>query len=114
MNKMISIIIPVYNEEGSINQLLDRINAVTLKLAEKISVEVILIDDHSTDKTPEFLSKVCTTNKNIKSIRLSRNSGSHVAIIAGLSLCKGDCAVFLAADLQDPPELILDMIHQWE
>jgi dolichol-phosphate mannosyltransferase len=79
-----------------------------------VNVEVLLVDDHSTDGSPALMHRLCAERDYLKFIRLSRNSGSHVAIIAGMKYCKGDAAVFLAADLQDPPELVEDMIVKWE
>jgi dolichol-phosphate mannosyltransferase len=77
-------------------------------------VEFIFIDDHSTDETPKLLKQIATEHSFVKFIRLSRNSGSHVAIIAGMSHANGDAAVFLAADLQDPPEMIAQMFEKWQ
>jgi len=109
---MLSIIIPVYNESENIHLLIERINKFTLQLNQPS--EVLFIDDHSNDETPILLKKYCEEDQNLKYIRLSKNFGSHIAIIAGLKYCKGDCAVFLAADLQDPPELITEMIDKWK
>ena len=109
---MLSIIIPVYNESENIHLLIERINKFTLQLNQPS--EVLFIDDHSNDETPILLKKYCDEDQNLKYIRLSKNFGSHIAIIAGLKYCKGDCAVFLAADLQDPPELITEMIDKWK
>lgn len=109
---MLSIIIPVYNESENIHILIDRINKFIVQLNQP--TEVLFIDDHSIDETSGLLKKYCEEDNNFKYIRLSKNAGSHIAIIAGLKYCKGDCAVFLAADLQDPPELIAQMLVKWE
>jgi glycosyltransferase involved in cell wall biosynthesis len=109
---MLSIIIPLYNESENIPFLIERINKFIISLNQK--VEVIFVDDHSEDNTPTLLKKYCEENQIFKFLRLSKNCGSHIAIIAGLQHCKGDCAVFLAADLQDPPELISEMITKWK
>lgn len=112
MHKL-SIVIPVFNEPESVGELTNRLKNLIASLPGNIDVEVVFVDDHSTDGTPKLLGDICTANPSFKFIRLSRNSGSHVAIIAGLSLCSGDSAVFLAADLQDPPELIAEMLAKW-
>lgn len=108
---MLSIIIPVYNEEESLPHLTPRLDALIASL--EIEAEVWLVDDHSSDKTPEMLKAICAANPTYHYIRLAANSGSHVAILAGLKQAKGDCATMLAADLQDPPELIPTLLEKW-
>lgn len=113
MPELLSIIIPVFNEEESLPHLTPRLDALIALLEGNIAVEVWLIDDHSTDKTSLLLCEICENNAAYHSIRLAANSGSHVAILAGLKQCQGDCAVILAADLQDPPELIPELLQHW-
>ncbi len=108
---MLSIVIPVFNEEESLPHLQTRLDALIAQL--EMSAEVWLVDDHSTDRTPELLRELCAANERYHYIRLAANSGSHVAILAGLGQTVGDCAAILAADLQDPPELIPQMIEKW-
>lgn len=109
----LSIVIPVFNEEESVGELTDRLRKLAASLSGSVDTEVVFVDDHSTDNTPKLLAAICEDTPSFKFIRLSRNSGSHVAIIAGLSLCTGAAGVFLAADLQDPPELIEQMLSKW-
>ena len=113
MPELLSIIIPVFNEEASLPHLTPRLDALIERLRENIKVEVWLVDDHSTDQTPDLLRDICANHPDYHFIRLAANSGSHIAILAGLQQCKGDCAVMLAADLQDPPELIPEMLSHW-
>ena len=108
----LSIVIPVFNEEAVVPALVGRLRRFTERLAPLIA-EVILIDDHSADRSPELLKEVCRQDPSFRYARLAKNSGSHVAILAGLAQARGECAVFLAADLQDPPELILQMLDLW-
>ena len=108
----VSIVIPVFNEELTIPALLDRLRRLPEMLAPVIT-EVILVDDHSTDRSPEMLKEACRCTRGFRYLRLAKNSGSHVAIMAGLARARGDAAVFLAADLQDPPELICQMLDLW-
>jgi len=112
--KLISFVIPCYNEAEGLHLLMERLDLFVNRLRAKLNVAVILVDDHSTDGSPALLHRLCSERDYLKFIRLSRNSGSHIAIIAGMKYCKGDAAVFLAADLQDPPELVEDMIVKWE
>lgn len=108
----LSIVVPVFNEESAIPILLGRLTSFLERLVP-LKSEVILIDDHSSDRSPELLRDICRTDPRFRYARLAKNSGSHVAIMAGLAEARGECSVFLAADLQDPPELILQMLDLW-
>jgi dolichol-phosphate mannosyltransferase len=110
-HRVLSIVIPVYDEEAGIAALFERLSAWLRTTPD--SAEIILVDDHSTDRTPELLREGCRSHPGFRYLRLSRNCGSHVAILAGLQHARGDCAVFLAADLQDPPELVSEMLARW-
>ena len=107
-NKKISIIIPLFNESENIDSLKNRLqNFINdFQKIQKVSFEIIFVDDHSTDGTPVLLKKLCAENITYKYLRLASNKGSHIAIIAGFSHITGDAAVCLAADLQDPPEIL--------
>ncbi len=108
----ISVVIPVFNEAPGIPALVSRL----LRLASgpgQDTWEFILVDDHSTDGTRTLLRDTCREHAGFRYLRLSSNCGSHVAILAGLEHARGDCAVFLAADLQDPPELVPEMLRLW-
>lgn len=109
---LLSIIIPVFNEEESLPHLTPRLDALIASL--EIEVEVWLIDDHSTDDSPRLLQEICRSQPHYNFIRLASNSGSHIALLAGLRQCKGDCATMIAADLQDPPELIPELLTKWQ
>lgn len=108
----LSIVVPVFNEEAVIPELIERLRTVANRL-QPLATEIILIDDHSADRSPELLREICRSDSRFRYARLARNSGSHVAILAGITQARGECAVFLAADLQDPPELILQMLDLW-
>ena len=114
MNKSVelSIIIPLFNEAENLDILINRIDALVKTMS--ISVEVILVDDHSNDSSVEIIKDYCKTYEYLKFIKLSKNSGSHIAIIAGFQISTGNAVVFLAGDLQDPPELIQEMLHKWK
>jgi dolichol-phosphate mannosyltransferase len=108
----LSIVIPIFNEEPNIPLLIGHLEDFLLKIRD-VRVDIIFVDDHSTDNSSTLLRDACMQNQTYRYLRLSRNSGSHIAILAGLKYSEGDCAVFLAADLQDPPELIPKMLEQW-
>jgi dolichol-phosphate mannosyltransferase len=110
---MISVIFPVYNEEGNLNELHKRLCEVIDKIKEQ-AFEFIFVDDCSTDQTPLILKNLQARDKRIRVVRFARNCGSHAAIAYGLIYCKGDAAVILAADLQDPPDIILDLLAPWK
>ena len=108
----LSIVIPVFNEELAIPILIERLRALARQLFP-LEVEIIFVDDHSLDRSCDMLKGFLQQDSRLRYARLSRNSGSHISILAGLGLAKGDCAVFLAADLQDPPELIPQLLDAW-
>lgn len=108
----ISVIIPVFNEEGSISELLNRLQTVLKE--QQISSEIILIDDGSTDGTLPILQEFANKNNEVKLIVFSRNFGNQAAVSAGLNYCIGDCAIIIDADLQDPPELLPEIIAKWQ
>jgi len=108
----LSIVIPVFNEEAVIPALVERLRGFTDRLAPLVT-EIIIVDDHSSDRSPELLRELNQRDPRFRHCRLAKNSGSHVAILAGLAQARGKASVFLAADLQDPPELILQMLELW-
>lgn len=103
----LSIIIPVYNEEGNLLKLLERLVKVTDTL--NVSHEFIFINDGSTDASLSTLMLLAENNPNVKYINFSRNFGHQIAVSAGIDHCNGNSIVIIDADLQDPPELILDL-----
>ncbi len=109
---MISIIIPVYNEEKSIIGLVEKLE----KLLENIKIEIIVIDDGSIDYTWEKIKNIKLKNNNhaLKGIRFYRNFGKEAAIYAGLLKAKGDAAIIIDADGEHPPELVPKMISFWK
>lgn len=113
--KKLSIIFPVYNEQESLPHVFEALKGFIPKLSEiDIAVEIIFVDDHSTDRSPELLAAHCHNSDLYRYVRLSKNSGNHIAVIAGFYQSRGDCSVFLAADLQDPLELIIEMVRKWQ
>ena len=106
-----SFVIPVYNEEKTILELYQRVNAVMKQLDG--SVELILVNDGSRDRSLQLLRDLHEKDPRICYLSLARNFGHQVAVTAGLNFVRGQVIVILDADLQDPPELIPDMIEKW-
>lgn len=108
MKKSLSVIVPCYNEEDVLTETYNRLSAV-LQSMTCVS-EIIFINDGSKDKTLEILSDISSRDKSVKIISFSRNFGHQRAVTAGINNCSSDMAVIIDADLQDPPELIPDMV----
>ena len=108
---MISLISPAFNESENLGPLYERLAAAMAAVG--VDWEWIVVDDHSRDSTFDVLRALAARDPRVRGFRLARNSGSHVAITCGLHLAKGDAAIMLAADLQDPPETIRAMLERW-
>ena len=111
--KKISVVIPVYFEEEVVNECYNRTKSV-LEGLEKYEYEIIFVNDGSQDETLEMLEEIAKDNKNVKVISFSRNFGHQAAVTCGLKYTTGDAVAIMDADMQDPPEVILDMIKLWE
>lgn len=109
----LSIVIPVYYNQDNLVPLYEDIKD---KIINKVcyEYEIVMVNDGSKDNSFEVMKQLAEEDKNIKIVSLSRNFGSHAAILCGLSKCTGDCAVVKAADLQEPTELIFDMVESWK
>jgi dolichol-phosphate mannosyltransferase len=107
-----SIVAPIYNEEGNIDLLYERISEVMDSTGE--TWELILVNDGSRDKSPEMMDELAERDPRIKVIHFARNFGHQTAVTAGIDHSMGDATVLIDADLQDPPELILEMIERWK
>jgi dolichol-phosphate mannosyltransferase len=107
----LSVITAFYNEEYNLPVFRKRLEAVLSALG--VSFELVLVDDHSSDGGSAIAKAWAETDPRVQYIRLSRNCGSHAAFSAGLKECQGECAVLMAADLQDPPETIPALLERW-
>ncbi|NIK76930.1 dolichol-phosphate mannosyltransferase [Paenibacillus castaneae] len=107
-----SVIVPMYNEEAVIEHTYERLKQV-MDLTEE-PYELIFVNDGSKDKTVALISIICDIDPNVRLINFSRNFGHQIAISAGMDYAQGDAVVVIDADLQDPPEVILDMIAKWK
>ena len=110
--KKLSIIVPVYFNEENLPLFYPQLKKF-IDESNKFDYEIVFVDDGSGDNSYAELLKLRSLDERIKVIKLSRNFGSHTAILAGLSHCTGDCATMISADLQDPPEIIIQMFDKW-
>lgn len=111
--KKISLLIPLYNEEESLHLLYKEL-LKTINTISNYEFEIFFVDDGSKDKSLNILRELQLNDNRINYISFSRNFGKETAMIAGFDYVTGDAVVILDADLQDPPELIPEMIHYWE
>jgi dolichol-phosphate mannosyltransferase len=112
MKPRYSIVAPVYNEEGNIQKLHERITQVMASTGE--GWELILVNDGSRDRSPELIAELAAKDSRIKAINFARNFGHQTAVTAGIDFSSGNAVVLIDADLQDPPEVILDLIAKWK
>lgn len=113
MSSQISIVIPCFNEELNLRPLAERLSTVIAKMAPH-RFEVILIDDGSRDRTVEVATRLQEHYPFLTLLELSRNFGKEAALMAGIDYAAGDCVVVMDADLQHPPEAIIDMLKIWQ
>jgi glycosyltransferase involved in cell wall biosynthesis len=111
--KVVTLLIPAYNEEIVLPMLFKRLEAFR-KDESRVTIECLFIDDGSTDATLQTIKEYAKKKSWISYVALSRNFGKEIAMIAGLDHSKGDATVIIDADLQDPPELISEMITHWK
>lgn len=112
MEKLLSLVVPAFNEEEAMEQSFER----TYRAMSSIGYpfEIIYIDDGSRDRTWEIISRLAREHEEVKALRFSRNFGHQLAVTAGMDEAKGDAVIIMDADLQDPPEVIADMVKAWE
>lgn len=111
MSKL-SIIVPVYYNEDTLTDLYEDMQA---KILDKLEdYEIVFVDDGSGDRSWEIMNQIHSRDSHVRLVKLSRNFGEHAALLAGLSVCTGDCAVTKQADLQEDSELILELYDSWK
>jgi len=113
-NKLISIVTPCYNEEENITEVYEQVKVVFVKQLNNYVYEHIFIDNASTDQTVEQLKDIAKKDKNVKIIVNSRNFGHIRSPVHAIMQARGDAVIILAADLQDPPEIIVDFVRGYE
>jgi glycosyltransferase involved in cell wall biosynthesis len=111
---MISIVIPVFNEEENIERAYRAVSDMFAERAQKFAFEIIFTDNHSDDRSFEVISRIARGDGRVRGVRFTRNFGFHRSVLTGLRLAAGDAAVQLDCDLQDPPEVILEFLDRWE
>lgn len=111
-NIEISLVAPFYNEEESANVFFDAVIPVLEKIG--LSFEIVCVNDGSADRTLEMLKEAKQRYPQVKIIDFSRNFGKDAAMTAGIDLAQGNCVIPIDSDLQDPPELIIDMVNKWK
>ncbi len=110
---VISIVVPLFNEEGNISELISRICRIAEKLDGRPGFEIVLVNDGSSDRTLQAVRNEMLTHPQIVLVNLSRNFGHQLAATAGLDIARGDAVILMDGDLQDPPELIAQFIGKW-
>src|SRR5579862_5005532 len=111
-NDMISIVVPIFNEQENLPELRRRMTAALDSSGE--TWELVLVDDGSRDNSPTIIREFHEQDPRIKIVSLSRNFGHQPAVTAGIHNATGDCVVLIDGDLQDPPEVIPEMIKKWK
>lgn len=108
---IISVVTPAYHEADSLPELYERLRNVLDR--EEMDWEWVIVDDHSRDGTFSVIRNLAAKDSRIRGIRLARNTGAHMALTCALHAARGDCAIALAADLQDPPETVPELLAKW-
>lgn len=108
----ISVIVPSFNEEKNVPLIYERLTSTLSQISD--DYEIIFVNDCSKDNTLEVIKQLSKKDSHVKYISFSRNFGHQIAVSAGIDLCKGNAVVIIDADLQDPPELILEMYEKYK
>lgn len=111
---LITILVPVFNEEANILPLHARLQPLLASLEQRFDTELLFTDNHSTDRTFAVLEELARRDSRVRVLRFSRNFGFQRSILTGYLNARGDAAVQIDCDLQDPPELILDFVAKWQ
>lgn len=111
MKPVFSIIAPIYNEKGCFDELYRRVSEVMDTTGEEW--EFVMVDDGSSDGSTDMIRELAKKEKRVRPVIFARNFGHQIAVTAGLDYCRGDAAIIIDADLQDPPEVILELIAKW-
>ena len=110
---LLSVVVPVYGNAGSLEELHARVSAAAGRV-EGLELELVFVDDGSPDASWDVISRLAARDPRVRALGLSRNFGSNAALLAGLQHTTGDAVVTLAADLQDPPEILPDLVAAWQ
>lgn len=111
--RTLTIVIPIFNEEEVLSQLVERLDHMSSQLVN-ITCDYLFVNDGSEDQTLERIKEIAVKDSKVKYVDLSRNFGKELAMLAGFDYADGDAVVVIDGDLQQPPELILEMVKWWE
>src|SRR5207302_4148079 len=114
VKKLVSIVVPVFNEEKNVQPLYDAVTAVMATIADRYNYEFVFTDNHSTDRSFQLLQGLAERDGRIRVLRFYRNFGFQRSIFTGFVHATGDAAIQLDCDLQDPPGLIVEFVRKWE
>lgn len=112
--KRITLLVPCYNEQEALPLFYEEINRILKELEEKYDFEILFVNDGSKDGTLEIIKNLSKNDSRIRYIDLSRNYGKEIGMLAGFDYATGDCVITIDADLQEPPQVIPEMIEKWE
>jgi glycosyltransferase involved in cell wall biosynthesis len=111
--KLLSVVVPVYFEQEVLAESYRRLKAVLVSLGPELDHEIVLVDDGSRDASVSIIRELAAADPRVRAVLLARNFGHQIAITAGIEAAVGDAVVVIDADLQDPPEVITDMVAKW-
>lgn len=112
--KLITVLIPVFNEAGNVKNAYARVLSSFRNLEDRYDLEILFTDNHSDDGTFEILTELAASDSRVRALRFSRNFGFQRSILTGYKHARGDAAIQLDCDLQDPPELMEEFVEKWE
>lgn len=110
---LLSVVVPLYNEEGNVVPLIERLESILSGLRGEPAYEIVVVNDGSTDRTLERVRAEMRLHKGLVLVNLSRNFGHQLAATAGIDTAAGDAVILMDGDLQDPPELIAEFVERW-
>ena len=114
VKKLVTLVVPVFNEEMNIEAAYRAIDEAMSRVADKYDYEIIYTDNHSTDSTFDIISRLAAKESRVRAVRFTMNYGFHRSVLTGYRLAKGDAAVQIDCDLQDPPAVVLEFLAKWE
>lgn len=113
--KLISFVLPIYNEEGNITKLWEELQVLESTLSARYKTEYIFVNDYSKDNSLQMLVDIHNANPDKVKVRsFSKNNGHQIAVTAGQDIAQGDAVIIMDTDLQDPPSVCVDLINKWE